>query len=452
VASALSLRTSAPSNLITVIGLSLTAVYAALVVFLAGSISYDVWAALVIGPLLIAVTLPILARVAKPEKDPRLFKLLVWALAFKAVGTLFRYYFVYVIYAGRADAAGYHGRGMAVAESLKEGFQSGVFQTGLQSLTDTDFIRLFTGILYTIMPPTNLGAFLIYGWLAFMGLLLLYRAFVIAVPEGRSRSYAKLLFFFPSLVFWPSSIGKEAWMMLTIGIAAYGIARILSGSTWRGLVFACLGLWLGAVVRAHISGMLAIALAGGFLLKRPRESLRQLAPLVKIGSLVAVVVVAMFFLSRTQEFLKLEGNPLSSEGLTEGLESPAKAAQGGSETDPIIVKSPVQLPAAVATSLFRPFVFEAHNPQALGTALEGTFLMILTLVRLPWLLQAVKSVRRQPYVAFALLYTAMFVVAFASFPNLGLLARERVQVLPFFFLLLCIPTKEKRDEVEQAAT
>ncbi|MGH2697720.1 MAG: hypothetical protein ACRDJL_00795, partial [Actinomycetota bacterium] len=311
--------------------------------------------------------------------------------------------------------------------------------------TKTDFIRLFTGVLYAIMPPTNLGAFLIYSWLAFMGFVLLYRAFVIAVPEGRSRSYAKLLFFFPSLLFWPSSIGKESWMMFTIGVAAYGIARILSGSTWRGLLVACLGMWSAAIVRAHLAGMLAIALAAGYVLRRPRKSLGELAPLVKVASLIAVVIVAMFFLSRTQEFLKLEESPLSSEGLTQGLEAPARAAYGGSETDPVIVRSPVQVPEAVATSLFRPFVFEAHNPQALATAIEGTFLMILTIVRLPWMLQAVKSVRRQPYVAFALVFTAMFAVAFASFPNLGLLARERVQVLPFYLLLLCIPPKGKQE-------
>ncbi|MGH2697774.1 MAG: hypothetical protein ACRDJL_01065, partial [Actinomycetota bacterium] len=112
-ASVVSTRTGAPSAaLITKVGLSLTAAYAALVGVLAGSIGYDVWAALVIGPLLIAVTLPLLARVARRENDPRLFRLLVWALAFKAVGTLFRYYAVYVIYAGHADAVGFHGKGM----------------------------------------------------------------------------------------------------------------------------------------------------------------------------------------------------------------------------------------------------------------------------------------------------------------------------------------------------
>ena len=33
------------------------------------------------------------------------------------------------------------------------------------------------------------------------------------------RRYALLVLFLPSLLFWPSSIGKEAWMTLALGLA-----------------------------------------------------------------------------------------------------------------------------------------------------------------------------------------------------------------------------------------
>ena len=55
--------------------------------------------------------------------------------------------------------------------------------------------------------------------MAFAGCWLFYRAFQIAVPDGDHYRYAKLIFLWPSLLYWPSSIGKDSWMLLTIAIA-----------------------------------------------------------------------------------------------------------------------------------------------------------------------------------------------------------------------------------------
>ena len=40
---------------------------------------------------------------------------------------------------------------------------------------------------------------------------------------------------------------------------------------------------------------------------------------------------------------------------------------------------------------------------------------------------------------FHLINAGIFILAFSSFANLGLLVRERVQLLPFFLILICIP-------------
>jgi hypothetical protein len=44
-----------------------------------------------------------------------------------------------------------------------------------------------------------------------------------------------------------------------------------------------------------------------------------------------------------------------------------------------------------------------------------------------------------PYVAFAVSYTAMFVFAFSSVGNFGIMTRQRTQVLPLVLVLLAIP-------------
>ena len=84
-------------------------------------------------------------------------------------------------------------------------------------------------------------------------------------------------------------------------------------------------------------------------------------------------------------------------------------------------------------------IFEAHNVTAGAAALETTFLLVLSIVRIRWIWGGIRSFRRRPYVAMALVYTGLFVLAFSGFANFGLLARERVQLLPFFLVLLVIP-------------
>ncbi|HEY8202086.1 MAG TPA: hypothetical protein VII47_12130, partial [Actinomycetota bacterium] len=213
-----------------------------------------------------AVSLPALARQARREHSEALFWLLVAALVLKLLCSMLRYFVAFGVYHGLADAAGYNQDGIRISEA----FRHGQFDIGLSSLTSTNFIRLLTGVVYTLIGPNIFGGFLVFSWIGFWGLFLFYRAFTIGVPEGRVRSYARLVFFLPSMLFWPSSIGKEAWMMFALGIVAFGAANILSGATVRGVAITGLGLWLAAVVRPHIAGLMALALLGGYLLRRPR--------------------------------------------------------------------------------------------------------------------------------------------------------------------------------------
>jgi hypothetical protein len=121
-------------------------------------------------------------------------------------------------------------------------------------------------------------------------------------------------------------------------------------------------------------------------------------------------------------------------------------AQGGSEFRPFVVDSPAQFPRAAVTILFRPFPFEVDNAQALVSGLEAAFLLSLCIVRFRWLLTAIASVRRQPYVLMALCFVVLFIIGFSSIANFGILVRERTQMLPLFLILLAIPPSAREPE------
>jgi hypothetical protein len=441
----------APSQrALLVIGLAFAAAYVGALMWLMTSSSYNFWGALLIAPILVIVSLPVLARQARREGNPSLFSLLLAGLILKLAAAVLRYWVDFVYYT-RADAEGYYNKGLSLAEQ----FRQLDFHLSLHSYVGTAFTNLVSGAVLGVTGPTKMGGFLVFSWLGFWGLFLFYRAYVIAVPEGRARQYALLLFFMPTLLFWPSEIGKEAWMMLSLGVAAFGVATTLSGKTWRGLVTAGLGLWMAATLRPHMAAMIGLALAAGFLLKKPRPELRQLAPVIKVLGLLVVSVLAVVLVRRTTTFLTNSGIKLN-DGLTVALNQvSARTAGGGSGFAPSVLSNPLRAPFDIVTVLFRPLLFDANSLATLASGVEGTFVLLLTLIRFRWITAAVRSVRRQPYVAVAVAYTVMFVLAFSVFANLGTLVRERSQLLPLYLILLTVPPpvrQNARIDLDQAMT
>jgi hypothetical protein len=416
------------------VGYALIALLVIVALIVMGTSSYDIWAAVFIGPILVLVSLPVFAGEARRQGSQQIFLLLFLALLLKLVGALLRYYVDFEFYGGQTDALAYHLEGIRWAEYLL----AGQFHAHGQSLTGTGFIEVATGVLYVITRPTLLGGYLVYSWLGFWGLFFFYRAFLIAVPEGRSRSYAHLLFFLPSLIFWPSGIGKEAWMLFTLGIAALGSAHMLRGKLWRGLAYSAAGLWMAALVRPHVAAMFGLGLAVAFAISTLHPTSRA-SVARRVVSLAALGLLMLFLVTSSERFLQ-DRRVDPEAGVTVALtEVERRTAQGGSEFGATLVESPGQIPSAAITVLFRPFPFEAQNVQTLVTSLEAALLGLLFVVRIRWVLSALRSILRQPYVALAIVFIVAFVIAYSSIANFGILARQRTQALPFLLVLLSIP-------------
>ena len=102
------------------------------------------------------------------------------------------------------------------------------------------------------------------------------------------------------------------------------------------------------------------------------------------------------------------------------------------------------LPVRIAESpflMFRPFPWEIHNALAFVSAVEALGWMILCWIRrreIWWTLRH----WRDPYVGFLLTYTIVFSITFgASLSNFGLLARQRIMMMPVVFMLMCAQPK-----------
>jgi hypothetical protein len=413
--------------------LAIAATYLVAMGYTMAHTGYREWGIFIVGPILLVISIPMLRAATRREDDVRMRRLIYWVFAIKLAAALPRYLVAFVLYDGN-DAVHYHDVGSTYAPTFRA---LGIPEYG-GNLVGTTFMELLTGGLYALVGPTFLGGYLFFTWLAFWGTYLCYRGFHRALPEGNGRTYALLLFLWPSLLYWPSGIGKEAVMMPCIGLAVYGAARVFARERF-GFLFLGVGLASSALVRPHITLILFVAASVGYLLRPAGPRATVLSPVAKVAGILVLCSASVLVMQQAASFLEVDGFDASNvdKVLADAVE---RTNEGGSTFDAQPVRSPADLPWAAVTVLIRPFPWEAHNPQALVSAAEGVFFLYLAwrsrtrLRRLPVLLKS-------SYPTFCVLYTTMFVYAFSTFGNFGILARERVMVLPFLMALLCLPLR-----------
>lgn len=399
--------------------------------------SYSSFAAILVAIGLVGVSVPMLRRAAAQESDPRIARMLWIAFACKLVAVVPRYVVAFGLYDGAADAATYH----AVGASLARQFREGDFVIDLgRKVQGTGFIQILTGAIYTVIGATDVGGFLVFSWLGFWGLYLFHRAFVRACPQGDHHRHALLVFFLPSLLFWPSSIGKEAWICLGLGLCAYGAACVLTG-TRAGLLPFALGLVGLAAVRPHIATIMAASLLAAYVFRRSPTNASGFAPFGKLLGIVVLGGALVAVVGQLEDYLGVDAFDQESVQLTLD-EVTHQTGQGGSYIEGTRTNlSPSRFPQAFVNVVFRPFPWEARNAQALIASAEGVFTLSLFVLGWRRILGALRAVLDTPYVIVSCCYAVLFVYGFSSFANYGILVRQRVQVLPFLLLLVSLPPR-----------
>jgi hypothetical protein len=158
----------------------------------------------------------------------------------------------------------------------------------------------------------------------------------------------------------------------------------------------------------------------------------------------------VFVVAQATSFLGVES--LTQEAVEEKLSLTEELTdQGGGSFTAVHVESPLDVPLATVTVLFRPLPFEAHSTLSFIAAAEGVVLLVLVVASWQRLRTAPRRIRRQPYIAYAVGFILVFVLAFSAFSNFGLLARERTQMLPLLLVLLALPKVTSRAAVERTA-
>jgi hypothetical protein len=390
---------------------------------------------MVVIPLLTLLTAPLFVGLSRRE---RRFDL----AGIAATGLALRFFAAFYRMAHGADAYVYDKEANRLASAFRH-FHFNVDPGA--PVPGTGGMRIVTGVVAVFTGANQTAKFLVFAWLGFLGCYLFYRAFVTALPNADHQRYALLIFLWPTLFFWPSSIGKDCWMLFTLGIASVGAARVLVRRP-GGYTFLVIGLMLGSFVRPHVSLMALLAFGVALLVGR-RESSRRITPssVAKIAGLVVIVALGGVLASRAATLLNVDD--FSSSSVNAALaKNINRTGEGGSTFSPPDPQNPVGYVESAITILFRPFPIESHGAEQIVTALEGVFLFGLCIASWRRLRSVLRRVRSEPYVTYALVYLLMFFFAFGTVGNFGILARQRSQAMPFVFVLLALyPTDHRTD-------
>jgi hypothetical protein len=380
----------------------------------------------------LVVALVIFRRFLRSEPDRVIARLILLGLLAKLVGSVARFTVMADLYDGRGDFNRYFNAGVELASVIRSGTMPEQAKE-----TGTPFMDFLVGLVYAVAPNQLWFGFFSFALLSFVGAVLFLQAFRLALPTANHRLYAMLVLFVPTMVFWPSSLGKEAWLVFTLGLAAYGAARALRGERY-GFFLAALGGAGAFMVRPHMGALFALCFAGAFVIRFRDETIRTSAA----GWTIGVVLVGLGAGYAAANF----GDELPQDEEAEGsqterifAETDRRTSQGGSSYDSRPVHGLADLGHALVTVPFRPFPTEGHNRQAQLAGLEGVILLALLVATSARLATLPRLLLRRPYVAMAAAYSLGFVIAFSNVGNFGILTRQRAQLLPFLLVLFALP-------------
>lgn len=283
---------------------------------------------------------------------------------------------------------------------------------------------------------------------ACLGRFALYDAFRSQLPESARMPTAIALMLLPSTVFWSSGYMKEPVAIAGFGYTVNGMYQLVQRRRPVGLVYMACGGILVALFKAYILFAFVIAAAPWVYFTLAPEASSRIRPThivvalaIAVGGVIALGKIFPEYALETlaeQAAYQQEVGQVHSGGSTYSMGNTEERTLWGQLSF---------APWALATSLFRPFLYEVRNPQMFANAAETTailllFLYLLLRVRLKQLAQLIIS---SPLLMFCLIFTLTFGVAVGlTTSNLGTLSRYRMPLMPMFCTLLLTLQRETR--------
>jgi len=294
---------------------------------------------------------------------------------------------------------------------------------------------------------------LVFGTFCYLGTWKIYKLFVEYYPSFRKPlSYTVL--FIPSVVFWGAGVLKDPVTMGALGFLIYYFHNLLKGRKLLGsiLYIIVFGFFIIAIkpyiFNAFIVGI-GCWLLSNYMVKVKSVVFKALFfPLLLVVSLGAVVGLLSLFSGDTGKYSfekALDEAALVQSDLKQDYYGGHRFDIGPFE--PTLAGVLSKAPIAIATTLYRPFVWESHNVFVMLSALESTVIIVFTFLaifRIKILnLQGVLLANPLLFFSFVFSLFFAFFIGLTS-ANFGALVRYKIPLMPFYVSMVYILSNYKK--------
>jgi hypothetical protein len=425
--------------------------------------------------LLVALYIVIIGTVFSRRKNLQIgrhseYRYYLWALYAKILGGVL-FTLIYIYYYGNGDTLSYFNASTALSNVARENpalylealFADNTMENYSRFFTQRtgyplDYVYIddrtyilvrFVSVLTLFALNSILLSVAVVSTVAFGGVWQLYRTLVRYFPSLQWQLAVSVLFF-PSVVFWGSGIMKDTFTFTGLCWFIYALDNIFFlkrdlSRSWVNLLFAS---FVMVAMKPYVfmmivpSGLLWVLY---YRVKRFRNAFVRLF-ILPVGVL-SMGGLSFYILN------KLEGS-LGKFSLNQALDTiilaqsdMKRSEQYGRNFFDLGAIEPTwgsvfsKFPQAVFAGLYRPALVEVNNVVMLLTALENTFLLLLTFYilmrsRIVFLFTLLfQNPMLQMFYLFSISYAFMIAI---TTPNFGAMVRFKIPLLPLFVSALFI--------------
>jgi hypothetical protein len=325
--------------------------------------------------------------------------------------------------------------------------------------------------LVTIFSFFTFGKYLIinlfFSMISFSGVWRLYRFFYELYPHLH-KQLAIAMLYLPTFVFWSSGILKDPICTGAIGWITYSLYEMFYKK--QGLLRNTMIVLLASYMLLNLKIYILISYVPFFMLFLILKNVNLLKnKFVKIMLGPALIAGCIFAGMQVMNKFQAELGAFAAEGLGDRIKSQqqnfkdqAAAGIGDSNFEPwvefdgSVVSLVKMMPAAIITTLFRPFIWETRKLSTLLSSVESMAMMLLTF----WVLlktglrRFVRTIIKDPAVLYCFLFSVLFALFIgATTFNFGTLCRYKIPCTPFYLIaILIIWDNARKDKKKIPAT
>lgn len=283
---------------------------------------------------------------------------------------------------------------------------------------------------------------LIFAFVAFFGVWKLYTTVVKIFPE-KSRILQFGILFFPSVCFYSSGIFKDTVSFSALGWFVFALYELSNGYSKNVKNWAIFSISLYVIYIARSYVFYSIVLSLVFMIYQRILNARKLAKFRIALNLSFLTIVGILFFN----FYSFIEEELLSDFINEIVSNKAlyDSLGGGSNYDLISADSFTlsdlikTLPAAIFTTLFRPFLWESNSALMIISSLENTILFIYFIKTI--FKNGIGNLRYNMKKNILLPFFFMYIIAFSGLvsiytSNFGTLIRYRISVMPLLIIII----------------